>query len=193
MSIQKRFSTWMASAAIVLLAGCIPSLYPIHNEQDVVRRHDILGRWTSNDSQSWTFTQRDGDSYKLVYVDKTGKSGTFVAHLTEIDDQLFMDLYPIRSGPQQAGFYELHWVPAYTFYRVRLTADSLSLSFIDPNWLKQHGQEYPELSWQRPNDKTVLLTTETPALRRFVAKLLDIDGAFTKPFELTRAQAEPGT
>jgi hypothetical protein len=194
MSTKRTISTLMASAAVALVAGCIPSLYPIHSEQDVVTRHEILGRWTSDaESQSWQFTQRDGDSYKLVLVDKTGQSGALVTHLTEIDGQLFMDLYPIRSGPAKPGFYDLHWLPAHTFFRVELDGDSLSLAFIDPQWLKKHVEEYPELSWQRPNENAVLLTTETAELRNFVGKLLDTDGAFTNPFELTRAQDDLGT
>lgn len=186
--------TILLTTTLILVAGCIPSLYPLHSDEDVVTRHEILGRWVSqDDSQSWQFTQRDGNSYKLAFVDNKGHSGSFVTHLTEIDGQLFMDLYPIASGPDNADFHRLHWLPTYTFFRIDLSSDSLSLSFLDPNWLKKNIADYPELSWHQREEKTVLLTTETEELRGVVAKLLDSEGAFTKPYRLTRAHDDHGT
>jgi hypothetical protein len=194
MNAKQTLATFIGITAIALTAGCIPSLFPIYNEQDLVQRNEILGRWVSDaQSQSWTFSQSGGNAYELVFVDNTGRDATFVAHLTEIDDVLFMDLYPQRSGRTKPGFYDLHLVATHTFFRVELADNALSLSFIDPQWLKQHFNEHPEVALHVRDKNSVLLTADTDTLRGFVEELLETEGAFTTPFELARAKGKLGT
>jgi hypothetical protein len=193
MNAKQILATFIGITAIALTAGCIPSLFPIYNEQNLVQRNEILGRWVSDaQSQSWTFSERD-NAYELVFVDNTGRDATFVAHLTEIDDVLFMDLYPQRSGLANPGFYDLHLVATHTFFRVELADNSLSLSFIDPQWLKQHFSEHPELTLHARDKNSVLLTADTDTLRGFVEELLETEGAFTTPFALARVKGNHGT
>jgi hypothetical protein len=193
MNAKQILATFIGITAIALTAGCIPSLFPIYNEQNLVQRKEILGRWVSDaQSQSWTFSER-GNAYELVFVDNTGRDATFVVHLTEIDDVLFMDLYPQRSGRTNPGFYDLHLVATHTFFRAELVDDALNLSFIDPQWLKQHFNEYPEVTLHARGKNSVLLTADTDTLRGFVEELLETEGAFTTPFELTRAKDKLGT
>ena len=178
----------LRTSLLLGIAGCIPSLFPIYNEHDAVVRDQILGRWTSDDqSQTWTFTKGDKHAYQLQFVEKEGRQASFVARLTEINEVLFMDLYPRRSGEPKPGLYNLHVISAHTFYRLELDQDSLSLAFLDPRWLKKYHNEHPgQLSHTR-HDESVLLTADTQELRRFVRKHLDTDGAFTKPFTLKKA------
>ena len=194
MQFKHTMSTLIGLAAIALTAGCIPSLDPIYNEQDVVLRQQILGRWVNEEqSNSWVFSQHDDNAYELDYLGKTGRHATFVVHLTEIDDALFMDLFPVRSARTNPDFYDLHLVATHTFFRVDLAGDTLNLSFLNPQWLKQHRSEYPEVTLHTRGEHSVVLTADTATLRGFVAKLLDTDDAFTTPFKLTKTEGKLGT
>lgn len=180
--------SWLLIAITAALVGCIPSLYPIYTERDVVMRREIVGRWTNGDnSQSWTFSPGEGNAYELVFVDKEGRDANFTAHLTEISEVLFMDLYPKRSSEVDPGFYNLHLVSVHTFFRVGLSEEKLNLSFLDPQWLKRLDQENRGSFLHVRHDNSVVLTANTARLRGFVAKHLDSEGAFTSPFVLTKA------
>ncbi len=183
--------SWLLIAITAAAVGCIPSLYPIYTEQDVVMRREIVGRWTNGDNtQSWTFSPAEGNAYELVFVDKEGRDATFTAHLTEISEVLFMDLYPKRSSEADPDFYNLHLVSTHTFFRVGLNEEKLSLSFLDPQWLKRLDQEKPSSLFHVRHDNSVVLTADTTMLRDFVAKHLDSEGAFTNPFVLTKVTKE---
>ncbi len=180
--------TWVTMASIVLMAGCIPSLYPIYTDQDVVVRPGLIGHWANEDkTQTWVFTEREGSAYDLAFTDKEGRTGSFIAHLTEIEGVLVMDLFPDLIGQQRAGFYNLHLPPTHTFYRVDLGGSRMILSFVNPQWLLRYHDEHPDaLAHVQRDDNSIVLTADTAALRSFLAKHFDTEGAFS-PFVLHRA------
>jgi hypothetical protein len=154
-----------------------------------VTRDQLVGRWTDiNGSQTWDFRRGDGTVYELVYADQQGRDGRFVVHLTEISDELFMDLYPVDADPVKPGFFNLHRVPMHTFFRVGLTDHALTLSFLQPEWLKQNRAEImKKLPHVQRDERSLLLTATTAQLREFVGQHLDTADAFTKPYTLNKA------
>lgn len=182
-------AVWLSIAGIALTAGCIPSVFPIHTEEDVVTRDQIVGRWTGTRvSQTWDFRRGDGEAYVLDFDDQRSGGGRFHVHLTEIGNELFMDLVPTDADPPRSGFHQLHFVPVHTFFRVGLTEDELSLSFLQPQWLEKNRAEFIEkLPHVQRNNNSLLLTATTAQLREFVGQHLRTPGAFTDPFVLRKA------
>ncbi len=53
--------------ALVILAGCVPSLHPLYTDKDTVFELALLGKWSEKDSKAtWTFTKGNKKQYNLV-------------------------------------------------------------------------------------------------------------------------------
>jgi hypothetical protein len=171
----------------LLTAGCIPSLSPLCDDGQLVVRDEILGRWKSpGEPQTWQFSKRDASTYQLLFSDKQGRQANFQVRLTEINGALFMDLVPARDAKLHPDFYNLHLISTHTFYRIEVGESSLSLSFLNPQWLKTILPKPSGGLAHVRNGNSLLLTAETPQLRQFVAEHLNTPGAFTDPHVLHR-------
>jgi len=167
-------------ASLLLIAGCLPSLHSVYTDEDLVFEPEIVGFWKlENSPQTWDFTKRDERSYDLVFTDKHGQSGRFVAHVCRVDDTLFLDLFPRQEKIDATAFYKYHLLPIHTVYMVKQTNPSLELVSIDLNWLKEHLADHPDaLSHSTHNNRT-LITASTKELQKFLLKHKDrFTGAF---------------
>jgi hypothetical protein len=117
---------------VVLLGGCIPvmSLHPLYAEKDVVFEEKLLGVWI-NDPNSpdeiLEFRRPDEskEEYELIFADKEGNKGMFVAHLVRLKDKLFLDVQPDQfpSGKKDAEemalpYNAFFFVPVHTFIKL---------------------------------------------------------------------------
>ena len=171
-------------ASLLLVAGCLPSLHSVYTEEDLVFEPEIVGFWKLEKSpQTWDFSKRDEKSYDMVFTDKNGQSGRFVAHLCRVEDTLFLDLFPRQEKIDATAFYKYHLLPIHTVYMVKQTRPSLELVSIDLNWLKQYLADHPdELSHSTHNNRT-LITASTTELQKFLVVHKD---RFTGSFKLNR-------
>ena len=94
----------------VLFGGCVPvmSLHPLFNEKDVVFDKKLLGTWVDDPNSpetTWDFKWADGkeNAYRLIFTDKKGNKGLFIAHLVKLKDKLFLDACPPPSGWEGAS------------------------------------------------------------------------------------------
>jgi hypothetical protein len=172
----------LAVVLFLLTAGCLPSLNGIYTEADLVFESKILGLWKQEKSpETWNFSRRDDTSYLLVYTDRAGRSGRFIAHLCHIKDTLFLDLFPEKEDLDAAAFYKYHLLPIHTIYQVKQTSQSLELVSLDLNWLNQHLDEVPtSLAHSRLNGQK-LITASTLDLQKFLIEHRD---KFTGSFKL---------
>lgn len=167
-------------ASLVLIAGCLPSLHSVYTEQDLVFEPKIAGFWKlENSTQTWDFTKRDDTSYHLVFTDKHGQSGRFIAHVCRVEDTLFLDLFPENENRDSTSFYKYHILPIHTVYMVKLGKTSLELVSIDLNWVKRHLSENPDALAHSTFNSRTLITASTEDLQRFLLKHKDkFTGAF---------------
>lgn len=169
-------------ASLVLVTGCLPSLQSVYTEQDLVFEPEIVGFWKlENSTQTWDFTKRDDNSYKLVFTDKQGQSGRFIAHVCRVEDTLFLDLFPEKEDRDSTAFYKYHILPIHTVYMVKLTKSSLELVSIDLNWVKQHLADHPDTLAHSTFNSRTLITASTKELQQFLLKHKD---KFTGSFRL---------
>lgn len=176
----------IAIVSLLVVAGCLPSLHSVYTEEDLVFEPEIVGFWKLDKSpQTWDFSKRDEKSYDMVFTDKNGQSGRFVAHLCRVEGALFLDLFPRQEKIDAATFYNYHLLPIHTVYMVKQTKPSLELASIDLNWVKQYLTDHPdELSHSTHNNRT-LITASTKELQKF---LVIHKNRFTGNFKLNRLE-----
>jgi hypothetical protein len=183
----KKTVTWALLSLLLMLTGCVPSLHPLYNAQDVIFDPALLGVWGEKDSQeTWAFTKADAQAYKLIYTDEKNKRGEFIVHLVKVEDHLFLDLFPVEPELPQNEFYQGHLLRAHTFMRVSQIEPTLRLACLDPDWLKNRLAKNPAaIRHEKVNDE-ILLTASTPELQQFLLAHLKTRGAFGEPSEMER-------
>ncbi|HUW18074.1 MAG TPA: hypothetical protein VMW16_02095 [Sedimentisphaerales bacterium] len=115
-----------------ILGGCVPvmSLHPLYTEQDVVFEEKLLGVWVDDSNRpdtTWEFRRPDTSKkeYELIFSDKEGNKGVFVARLVKLKDRLFLDVHPDQfpSGEKEAEKMKLPYnafffVSIHTFIKI---------------------------------------------------------------------------
>lgn len=181
-------------------AGCVPSLYGLVEQGDGIFKQELLGDWVHANDQGrqseWNFIRHPEEAcYLLNYTDDKGNVGEFVARLTKLGKQHFLDLYPVKPQKLEeaefgelSGFYRLHLLPVHTLMRIDRFEPTPKLSLLHINKMKEHLKSHPEaLSHRRiEHSGDLLLTAPTSELREFFKSTKA--ELFTKPLELTQAQ-----
>jgi hypothetical protein len=177
----------------IVLGGCLPlSIHPLYTDDELVFDEKLLGKWV-DDKEIWQFTQDGEKSYKLRVVDG-GKEGYFSAHLVQLENMLFLDIFPDGKTLEDVQtFYAIHLFPMHTFIKVEQTEPNLVLRMMDvdkvyevlkndPNLLKHEVREDDE------GDNAIILTAATQDLQKFVVEYANTEGVFANTEELSRHQ-----
>ena len=174
---------------LVLLPGCVRSLHPFYTDEDIVFDPNLVGEWANDESgESWTFSKKGEKSYDLVYRDRDGKTGRFVAHLAKIQGKLFLDLFPEEAKIEGNDFYRIHLVRVHTLLHVKQIGPTLQMRVSNPDWLKKLVTDNPDTIRHTEVDDGVILTAETKELQAFWIKHLDTEKAFGEFFDLSRTE-----
>ncbi len=176
----------IASVLILLALGCVPSLYPLYNDSDLIQKPGLIGTWINDDNtEIWEFSlASDSVSYNLSQTTK-GDTKRFEAYLLQLDKILYVDTYPVDEFKND--FYQLHFVPAHIFGKAELSGDSLSLSLFDGDWLREKiDSGYIKIAHEDV-DNSLILTAQTADLQRLIrVDAKDDPGAFGSPTILHR-------
>jgi len=185
---MKTFARLIKLSLLVLVAGCVPSLQPLYTDRDVVFDPALVGVWAQDKDtrENWAFTKDDEKSYKLVYTDKDGKAGPFVAHLLKVGSTQFLDLYPLDPKLAENNFYKLHLVAAHTFLLVSQIQPTLRMAPLNPDWLKKFLATNPTAIRHETVDDRIVLTAGPGELQAFLLAHLKTKDAFPEPVELER-------
>jgi hypothetical protein len=179
-----RFVAW-SCIGVLVVTGCIPSLNPIYQSENIVFDPSVIGIWKQPGSkETWQFSKRDDKSYNLVYTNEEGEQGRFIAHLADIQGIRFLDLFPDVGQQDATSFYKLHLVPIHTIYLVRRTQPNLELAATEYSWLDDYLTEQPSAIEHSSFNGRRFITAPTRQVQTFVISHLD---AFTAPFQLERA------
>lgn len=185
MSSYKTICCWMLTG-LLLLVGCIPSLNPIYTDETLTFDPALLGVWKQPGAEaSWEMSRLDDKSYRLVYTDDQGQHGRFVAHLAQLEDELFLDVYPKDAKLDANGFYKIHLLPIHTIYRVRKSQGQVALAAIDFKWLEEYLTNHPGEIACATLDGRILITANTPEVQKFVLAHKD---RFTSEFPLVKQE-----
>ncbi|GAC1616237.1 MAG: hypothetical protein NVS9B13_01390 [Candidatus Acidiferrum sp.] len=171
----------------------VPSLQPLYTAVDLDFDERFLGGWADEkDEMRFVFEPGGEKVYKLTITEGEGSdevTAEFEAHLVRLGADWLLDLYP-KQLTGGGDLYQLHFLRAHTFVRVRLKDDSLQLLFFKADWLKER---LDEKSVDIPHEVTadgVLLTGTTQELQDLVYRCADDEEAFGIPIHLARSQSE---
>ncbi len=174
-----------AFGLVALIGGCVRSLHPLFNEEDLVFEPSLVGTWSEEDDEdTWSFQKSGENAYDLI-VTEGGLPAGFDAKLGRLGSYLFLDLYP-QEPDIKNDFYKFHLIPAHTFSRVWIEEDTLHLSMLDNDWLRDMIDQ-GELNIEHERlDGGIVLTTATDILQEFVVRHAEDDRAFPVPGKLLR-------
>lgn len=175
----------------VLLSGCIPSLYPLYNEADLIYEPGLEGNWLSADSsQIWTFSQKTQVVYSGTYLGTSTdsvsqkyyhlvigqiKEGTITdtleARLGKLGNQYYLDLTPDMEALNlnKEGITALHLIPGHTFYPMDWDGgDQFKLYALNPDVLEKGIKDKKYSLKLEEIDSRPLLMSPTSQLQKFI-------------------------
>jgi hypothetical protein len=179
----------------------VVSLHPLFNEKDVVFDEKLLGTWAQEEPNEpvWEFKRADANenAYRLIFSDKEGKKGLFIAHLVKLKGKLFLDACPAPWEQQDPNKVEwvyntLFLIPAHTFIRVDSIDPNLTMRVTDDEKMKKLLEQDPNAVKHTVLEDKPVLTASTNELQAFVLKYADDSRLFMDASTLKRKKsAEP--
>ncbi|MBI5267955.1 MAG: hypothetical protein HY851_12055 [candidate division Zixibacteria bacterium] len=179
---MKRSLCLFTVAIGLILTGClVPSLHPLYNDNEVVTRPGIAGRWSPEDGDAiWDFELEPDSSYSLAYVDSDeSDTSWFTVRLVQLDTFLFMDMYPDPSEVLTDA-YKSHLIAAHTFSRIDIDSDAITISVLDADWLRKSiDSGWVKIAHEQLGPDDLVLTAGTQELRMFLLSIVDDTDAFS--------------
>jgi len=123
------------------------------------------------------------DGYKITEIEKLnyyilqyqdlkdneGKLEKMMVHLTEINDDIYMDFEPVE-GSQEANRFSINHIPAHTFAKLKIEDEKLILKSFDSEFIEELiKNKRVRLKHERIND-AIVLTASSIELREFIKK-----------------------
>ena len=178
----------------LFLGSCIPSLFPLYFEKDLITNSDLIGIWKEDDSpNTWAFyPDEDKKSYNLWFTENDGREGVlgiFETHLFKLGNNYFFDFFPGENDELDEKIntlMEFHLVPAHTFAKVEISKDTIKILQFDMD----HMEELLENGKIRIRhvrvDDNIILTASTKELQEFFIKYSEDEDAFIDPIILIK-------
>lgn len=178
--------------AVVVLGGCFPllsSLHPLYTDDTIVFEERLVGKWADGDV-IWQFNRDGENAYKLRIVDDNSKEGYFNAHLVQLENMLFLDIFPDGSTLEgNQDFYLIHLLPMHTFIKVEQTEPNLVLRMMDVDKVYEVLKNDPNLlKHEVTENDDLVLTAATQDLQKFVVEYANTEGVFGDERVLSRHQ-----
>jgi hypothetical protein len=171
-----------------IVVSCIPSLYPLYREKDLLIDNRLEGLLILPDG--WT-KYNSGLTYKLT-VREQDKIEDFSMHLLKLGDDLYLDFFPADYQIRH-DFLDMHLVPTHIFAKVELTDQYLILHFFDIEWLEKLIETNRiKISYVELEDR-YLLTAKTEELQKFITKFANDSTTFIEPDTLIRQEMSAGS
>jgi len=177
---MKGWMVMMMPVAMMALTGCFDmrSVYPIYTDATALTEPALVGTWQTKDAKEQLIVAEAGDhTYRLTYIDDNGEATRYELHLVKIGGTLVADLLP---GGEGSG------IPAHSFARMALDGDSLKITFLDSDTLREKAKE-AGLAYTKDNE-FIALVAPTAAVRAFIEKNLPQEAQKEPDAEFLRAR-----
>jgi hypothetical protein len=162
----------------------VPSLNPLYTEADLTMDPALVGTWVDKESgETWTFSNSEKVKYTLLHVDTEGLKNQYDARLVKIEDKLFLDIIPAKSGFTQNDPFKDRFIATHTFVRVSSNGSTVQISYMEPSWLKDHLAENPSAIKHEKIGGEIVLTSSPKETQKFLIAHLNTPGAFSQPAE----------
>jgi hypothetical protein len=167
-----------------LRAGCVPSLNPLYIDSQVTFDSALLGTWAETDSkETWVFKKKAEKEYQVINTEEDGRTIEFTGHLLRMEGETFLDLHAVKPVDLQDSDFLL---PLHTFVRVSGIDSTPRMSYLEPEWLKEHLNKNPAAIQHAKVNDDIILTASTAQLQEFLLDHLKTEGAFSQPTRFKR-------
>ena len=179
-----------------ILPGCVFSLYPLYTTNDLVYDSKLEGIWGETGKQEiWKFEKQTQHSiignnsieekaYLLTFTEN-GEARKMQGHLTRLDDNLFLDIFPEELGSKNSLF-ESQFVPVHTYAKVKITGDHIELNFLNTDFLDKLLEQNTIRIKHENLDSYKIITASTDELQKFIKKYANRQELFEQPVVLTK-------
>ena len=187
-----------------LLGGCGPvmSLHSLYTKENVVFEEKLVGTWVDDPNSpeaTWEFNriEEPENAYRLVFTDKNGQKGSFVAHLVKLENSLFLDVFPDEFPCDTEDPNKTDWlynvfflVPAHTFIKIDSIEPQLKMRLTDDDKMAKLLKEESNAVKHTLVEDKLILTASTKELQAFVLKYADDNRVFTDEIVLGRKETQ---
>jgi hypothetical protein len=175
------------------------SLHPLFTEKDLAFDEKLLGTWVDANETMWQFSDanKPEKAYELIFTDKEGKKGSFVAHLVKLENRLFLDVYPSEPPWDEKDPNKVEWlyntlffIPAHTFIKIDSIDPNLTMRLTDDEKMNKLFEQDPNAVEHTSIEDKFVLTASTQKLQAFVLKYADDSRVFPEEIVLTRKKTK---
>lgn len=124
---------------------------------------------------SGTVVTHHDESY-LMTVKTDEKYEKYIAHLTDIGGDLFLDLYPITAF--SSGAFSDNYFPVHTFLKIAVNEKKMDLTFFNLEKLNELFESNLIRLRHETVDGVVLITAKPEELRKFLNRYSDDESVF---------------
>ena len=184
---MRRFGSAVVFASIVVLTGCVGSIYALWAGPDMTMDRRLVGTWNDVGSKSWFEVSATGPfTYLVVMHDDSGKVGRFQGLLGRIDERLVMDIQPDVTALTVPDAYTGLLQPMHGFLFIDSIGAHPKVSILDPDSVKHYITAHPGAVRADTLSAGVVLEGTPRDLQAFLMGYLRRPGIFSEPMRLAR-------
>ena len=175
----------------LMLAGCVPSIYPFYTSDDIVFEESLLGTWTEEDLSTWNFTTENNKNYLLELTenepDSPQKKGYFDVHLFKIGDSHFLDLIPGVNDQMNIPFLmKLSMLPMHLLFKVDFMGETVVFRLMNQERCAEMIEKGLISVKHEKSGDLIVLSAPTDELQRFVIEFGKDAEAYTEEMVLKK-------
>jgi len=184
--------------ALLAAGGCTGgALHPFYAPETLVQDSRFVGTWRDESDQDSYDIRMEDEGYLVTWTTKQGRRHHVVAHLFDVGEHRFVDLFwggtvePSEEEEQLLEAQALFTIPLHFCLWVGLEGDRLQLRPIDADWLRDVLRENPDLvAHAFLEDDRIVLTAPTAELYRFLERVVEESEALGDPGWAVRVPAK---
>ena len=183
---------------IILAVSCIPSLYPLYRNKDLLFDTRLLGLFNTDgdlmggDMDTWEFDSldwrlenksgndwdkfRSGKTYKLIALEDE-KRAEFAVHLIKLGKNYYLDFFPVKYNIEHVML-DMQLMPAHIFGKIEFVDNNIVMNWFDGEFLTNLIDSNKVKISHKMLENSILLTANTEELQKFVRKYGDNPRAF---------------
>ncbi len=151
----------------LLAAGCpARSIFPLFTDKDTSFNPLLVGTWTHSDGGTLAFAKSGVAGYHVMLREKD-ETSTYTAHIGKLGNAWFIESFAENADN------EYHLLTASVVHRMWLERDSLTISALRNDWLRDMMDDGKLTIKHVLRDGEIILTASTEELQQFVAKYAD--------------------
>jgi len=166
--VKPRFKLILLS---LVLSACVQSINPLYTDDTTVPVPPLVGRWIASSGDVLVVTTSDSLTYDVVMLDQDGEVSQWTAHATALAGARWLDISPAALPNQWSDDYRNAFLPLHQFWVLQRADSLLILAGLSYDSVKAALGRDPGSLAHTVREDGIVITADTPSLRRFFATL----------------------